>query len=345
MLKFYLIVLCTSIFFIRGALSDSSYFIDVKNRPLHELDYIGKILSQFYNVVTDRPIKINIYGDKSSRFNCSTDEVFISKQRMKYELVYRRTIGHEASHLALCRLTKKASILEEFRFFDEGFANIMGSRVDKDDSNYKKIALNTTRYYLENHNLSLDRVAAWKSYFCDKGRDQICNYNTYRIGSSFVFFIIDEWSEKVLYSFFEAIGKSRNFSTAVKTIFQMPVNLFEKRWFKYIMGHKMSSRPVIVESYPKFGANNISINIKEIYIKFSVPMSKKILLSTKCEEGVCYKNSYWKSNDVLVIKILKPLIHNHIYKFKLGYHQWSGQLESQDGVPFPLTWFKFKTIE
>lgn len=101
-----------------------------------------------------------------------------------------RLVAHESSHIGLHHFTAGASTLEQFRFFDEGLANIMGAIAADRLSAYKQQALNAGAAQHSKGNVSFAKVQKWSSYY---GRPGSGTKYAYDVGASFNFFVMDTY--------------------------------------------------------------------------------------------------------------------------------------------------------
>lgn len=224
-----------------------NHFFDSEGQALSELEPIWMGLYQFYKDKT--PLKIIVtkksFPDGTSKFNCKNNLVAINPKAFESEKA-SELIAHESSHLALCNLTQSVNLLEESRFWDEGFATIMQQRINGDLSAYKKRTLRIASIQLDSSNLSFEKVKSWKAY----SRDWNGKINTYAyaVGSSFLFYIIDAYGEKRLKDFFVEVGATGNFAMTITKVFSMSSESFELQWQEYLKNQSSSKKDALAKT-------------------------------------------------------------------------------------------------
>lgn len=271
-----------------------------------------------------------------SRYN---SRIVIDRQGYRHQ--GKLVIAHETSHLCLNLLTNGANMQEQFRFLDEGFAEIISNRIAGNLKQYKTHALYTAAVQLHKNNLSFAKTQKWSKYF---GAPKDGKRYAYEVGASFVFFVMDRFGEKKLKNLFIAIGLSRNFAVAIQSTLGKTAAEVEANWKAYLLKLPISfETPRIVKFTPPNNASGISTNISELSISFSVPMNTHIIsiMTTRCDKGICYTNSYWKDQKTLIIRLPKKLLANHQYHIQFGHK--GRTLQSLAGTPLPITTWKFTT--
>ena len=145
---------------------------------------------------------------------------------------------HEMCHLALYNLTKQNSMKEEFRFFDEGFAEIMGRQIGEPNelNEYKKQSIQKAKKELKNKGISFQKVQKWNKFFGDfNNANAKLDWSAYDVGASFVFFILDTYSKDKLYDFFVSVSKTSNLAKSILEVFSKKESEFEVEWKNYIL--------------------------------------------------------------------------------------------------------------
>jgi len=269
-----------------------------------------------------------------SRYN---NRIIIDRQSYRHQggLI----IAHETSHVCLNLLTNGASSKEQFRFLDEGFAEIISNRIAGNLEQYKTYALYIAALQLRKGNLSFAKAQKWSSYF---GGPKAGKRHAYEVGASFVFFVMDRFGEKKLKRLFIAIGSSHDFAAAAQSTLGKTVAALEADWRKYLLKVPVSfAAPRIIKFVPSNNASGVSTNISEISISFSSPMNTRTITVMANCDGVCYTNAYWKDQRTLAIRLPKRLLANHQYHIQLGHK--GRTLQSLAGIPLPITTWKFTT--
>ncbi|MBF0362077.1 MAG: hypothetical protein HQK49_13765 [Oligoflexia bacterium] len=314
------------------------HYYDKNGNVLLQYDFIFKRLIEEYGDYT--PSKITILKVNStfgeSRFNPQDASVIISNHLSSTDLT--RTIAHESAHLCNYNLSNGANILTQFRFIDEGYANIIGNLVVDSEKEYYKSAMGIATVQKRNNNISLDKVQAWNSY---GGGLENRKFYAYPVGSSFDYFIINKYSKEKFYLFFKDLGVSKNLEISIQNVFSKSIKIIESEWLESLNVVDIFA-PKVIEMFPLNNLLNVDPNIKEIFVKFNVDMNSSICVGTNCEEGICYKNAYWKSKKILAIRIDSILLPNHSYKLSLGYKD-KCRLISNYGEELPLMNWEFQT--
>ncbi len=330
--------------FMKSAITYSEerqwHYFDVDNKPLPQYEFIYGKLKDYFKDNVPKKIVVKYITDtteKTSRFDPINEIVLINEYSVKYDLI--GVIAHESCHLCMENFTEKASVKEEFRFLDEGFADIFQSIITNKADDYKNESLAIAAVQYNRNNISFEKVKKWSTYF---GDPQIkINFYAYPVGSSFDFFIIDTYGMERLITFFKDIGRTQDLGKSLKKIFNNDKQSIESEWLQYLKKVNVSNtEPHIIKMFPANLATNVSIKTTEIYIEFDIPMSRNIILITNCSDGVCYKNAYWKTDKVLAVKV--NLLPNYQYKVYLGDNYY-GRFMSKFSVELPITTWSFNT--
>ena len=178
-------------------------------------------------------------------FDTSTNSITLSSnyltnktrtERPLYEHKNKEELlTHEICHLCLYSLTKGNSNKKEFRFLDEGLAEIVGRQIAEPTEleQYKKKSIQTTKEKIKNEGVSLEKIQQWTVYFGDP-KIKALDWSAYMVGSSFVFFILDNYQKDKLYDFFVSISKTRNLEKSIFETFSKNGSDFEKEWLRYV---------------------------------------------------------------------------------------------------------------
>ncbi len=325
-----------------SALKEYCHFFDSAGNSLEKYEPAWEELHKFYGNAMPGRITIYYREGSSSFFHVESNSIEISLKHLAEEPV--RVVAHEASHVCLGHLTRGASGLERFRFFDEGFANIMGAILSGTLDQYKKQALVIAKRKYLNGDVSFEKAQEWSKYF---GGPEEADYDAYLVGSSFVFYIIDTFGIDKLYDFFVDVGRTRNLEQSLTSVAAQPLQEVEKQWLRYINSTPAAPTaaahiPTITAQYPENGSSHVPIDTEAIYVEFDVPMARSICVSAKCDEGICYDNAFWESEKRLKIAVVPRLLPNHPYKLSLGV-PGKCSLKSRAGVELPIVTWVFKT--
>lgn len=198
-----------------------------QNNLRKHYDFVNKALNN------SCPSKILLEIDYSdfgfSHFKTKENKVFIARKRLEKD--FDKSFVHELTHICLYHKTKGQSTKEKFRFFDEGFADIVSNRFISNEKKYKERALQKAHELLLENKVHFKNIQKWSSYF---GIPPKVDYRSYNVGSTFIYFILDNYGSKYLDNFFESIRATGNLKTTIKNTFSINLDNFEQNWIKYI---------------------------------------------------------------------------------------------------------------
>lgn len=322
-----------------NAKADSFHYFDETGNPLPQYESIYQQLTLIYPGSMPEKIIIVFTEDTASRFDTINSRILLSSSRFQKIPTY--LIAHESSHLCLNILTHGASIKEQFRFFDEGYACIVGNLISGELESYKlEEALPTAAIQNKNGNVNFEKVQDWKTYF---GGPYNGNYYAYPVGASFDFFILNTYGQALLDQFFVTIGNTLDLDSTFKVVFQKTKAEMEKDWLSYLASvDTTNAEPKVVKMYPENVTMSVPLNITEITVTFNTSMKDKIVFISNHNTEINYKNAYWKDQRTLAIRINGALKANTEYQMKLGDEQY-GHFISRAGLELPVTMWMFKT--
>jgi hypothetical protein len=203
------------------------------SRPDIDLSEAWDLLKNFYG--SDMPevvmVELREFSDGNSKFNCATNTIFINA-KLTEKTVIQSLAAHEGSHIALCRVTKQLNTDSTARFWDEGLATIFEYRLLGKDAEYKASANQLARKQFDEGKLNFSDLFNWYSYSRD-AQGKINGY-AYGVGSSFDYFLIENFGEQMFRSFLTDIGQSKEFSTSVMNIFGLSVSDLRQQWLNYV---------------------------------------------------------------------------------------------------------------
>jgi len=321
---------------------DESHYHDLLGNTLERLEPVYARLQGFYG--TSMPARITLrYTDRDhSVFDPNTSSVGIAVVHLtRVESPAESTIAHESSHLALHRLTQGASVLEQFRFIDEGLAYILASRVTDEGEAFRAKALAKAAAAHQERTIDFALVQAWDSY----GSRQVHaeNPHAYAVGASFVFFLLDAGDENQLREFLVGLGRSTDLEAALQETYGLSLREAETRWQSYLGQIKVApgaqdSPPSLARTSPKQDEMGVSLALRELVAEFDRPMdTNRLCISTRCDDGVCYTNARWESPTRLVVAVTPSLLPTHRYALSLGSEECRLRSASLVEVP-PIPW-------
>jgi hypothetical protein len=172
-------------------------------------------------------------------FHTETSTVEIDDETAADKNRFAMVLAHESAHLCMAKLTNGLSNTEPFRFFDEGFANIVGGQFVGGEKVYRARALAAASQNAAKDGISFDRIQKWSTYF---GDPPDADWDAYLVGSSFIFFIQDTYGQQKLLTFFKEIGRLGNLNAALQAVFHQSATTFQKSWLVYLRTHKSPSQ-------------------------------------------------------------------------------------------------------
>lgn len=323
-------------------MTDAHHYVDEQHQPLPEWDVVWSKLDAFFGSDTPPRITLRQFTGNGGRFDGRSQTILVSDTAPTKALV--QIVAHESAHLCMYQVTRGASAMEPFRFFDEGYSDIVGKTIAGENmTNHKRFALATARAQVKARALDFATVQHWSSYggnLPSQGNDY-----AYPVGSSFVYFVIDSFGEKKLFDFFRDVGETRDLDLSFQHVFGLGAAAVEQRWKDYVVKEAVPEAPLtITEIFPANNSTDVPIDIAELHVKFSVPMMPKMCVSTPCgNTGVCYTNASWTDDRTLVIRTEGKLLPGTTYMLALGSDKHRCHLTSVDAVPLPTTPWVFTT--
>ncbi len=318
------------------------HYFDERDQPLPEWDGVWSQLAAYFGVDTPPHITLRWFDGNGGRFEGASHTIVVSRAAPEKARVY--IVAHESAHLSLYQVTRGASATEPFRFFDEGYAEIVSKTIAGENMTlHKRSALSIANKQLDAGALGFAKVQQWWSYAGTRPSEG--NAYAYPVGSSFVYFVIDSFGETKLFDFFRDVGESRDLDTSLQHVFGMGAAAIEERWKDYVMKGAVREPPLaITEMFPTHDSTDIPVDIAELYVKFSVPMLPKKCLSTPSRHtGVCHMNASWKDDRTLVIRTEGELLAGVTYQLALGSDERRCHLMSVGGAILPATPWVFTT--
>ncbi|OFZ24595.1 MAG: hypothetical protein A2381_13950 [Bdellovibrionales bacterium RIFOXYB1_FULL_37_110] len=226
-------IISTLIFFavnLNNIVYGGNVYIDQNKKPLLDYQVIGEKVEKIYGVKLNRPVTVIFKETPGGRFNCESNEIFINQNDpLQKKLV---TIAHETSHLMHCQITNNKSTNEELRFVDEGLASIIGQRITGDEDSYKAQTKEESALERDKGNVSFELVKKWKKYF-GTGNIATSNWKAYRVGSSFIYYLIYKYGEGTPFDFLKYLERSSFQEALLKTTGNSEQEI-EVAWLEYI---------------------------------------------------------------------------------------------------------------
>ncbi|UCH98373.1 MAG: hypothetical protein JSV88_16440 [Candidatus Aminicenantes bacterium] len=322
------------------------HYYDLHGNSLEQYDPIWDTLSDYYGSYLPHVLTVVYIEGESSRFSPEHNQVRLSV-RTAFASTGKLILAHESSHIALYHVTAGASLLEQFRFIDEGQAQIIGALATDTFETYQQQALNTAAMQYHKGNVSFEKVQQWSSYYGKPGSE---NPFAYDVGASFNLFLRERYGQKALFQFFEDLGTTRDLSQTIRNLFHTSAEELENEWFQYLASVDITPNealvpPRVVEMYPPHGAEHVPVDVKEIYVRFNTDMrTTDMCINTPCKDtGICYKHAYWKTKKILAVKVQGSLKPDYPYQLSLGVPHQKCVFTSVAGVDLPMTPWHFRT--
>ena len=319
------------------------HYFDEQGRPLPRWDGVWTKLEAFFGSGTPARITLRWFSGNGGRFHGPSLTITISDAPSGNELV--RVVAHESAHLGLYQLTRGASAMEPFRFFDEGYADIVSQTIaGQDMALHKRSAIARASAQVKAKALGFAQVQRWLSY-AGNGPSQR-NDHAYSVGSSFVYFVSDCFGEQKLLDLFRDVGATRDLDTSLRHVLDLGVAEVEQRWQDYVVKEAVPEPPLtITEMFPANHSTDVPIDIAELHVKFSAPMMPAKCLMTPCgNTGVCHTNASWTDDHTtLVIRTDGKLLAGTTYQLSLGSDPDRCYLTTVGGARLPMTPWVFTT--
>lgn len=201
-------------------------YVDASGLPLSSQNQILRQLNTLFSGSCPQVITITPGSKHQSEFHVRTSTIELGTDAEKRGETM--VLTHETTHLCMARLTHGASTAEHYRFYDEGFASIVGGGYS---TVYKERALATASKKARKGEVSFAAVQKWSEYF---GEPPKANYEAYDVGASFIFFAQDTYGKEKLFTFFRATGNDRTLDAACKSAFGEPSEVVEQKWIAYL---------------------------------------------------------------------------------------------------------------
>lgn len=316
-----------------------NHYYDTEGQIEDQFDPLFHRFSQIFGPAMPSRIVIEVKKEKVSRILPNKNRILISAE--KFETEPTAQIAHETTHLALNRLTNGVIRLDQFRFLDEGFAGILEQSLTGDLEQYKQQILPAAALEHRKVFVTLDRLQRWSSYY---GTQYKPNPGALAAATSFSFFLLERYGEQTYLEFLASLAKTQNIDWSLSDVFHVTQPQIERDWHSFLMSIPVAAEPPrVVELNPRDRSADVpAAATDEIYATFDVPMNtQQIVVIANCEDGICYKNAYWKDAQTLAIRVSGKLKTDHRYQIQLGgQHR---QLLSAAGIPLPVTEWSFVT--
>ncbi|MFH2046370.1 MAG: Ig-like domain-containing protein [Pseudomonadota bacterium] len=322
------------------------HYYDLHQNSLEKYDAVWDMLHTYYGEHLPMIFTVVYYSeDSGSYFNPSRDKISLSIGHLYSSTGGPGLVAHESSHIGLHHFTAGASMLEQFRFIDEGLANIMGAIAADKLPAYKEQALNVAKVQQTKNNVSFGKVQKWSVYYGPPGTNPNLGY-AYDVGASFNFFVMDNYGEERFWKFVKDIGTTRDLGKSSQNVLNIPMKELESKWLLYLAAVKYEPilmQPQIVDMFPANNAINVPTDLKEIVVHFNTDMMQIVCIKTPCgDTGLCYKKAYWKDSRTLAVKIDGSLKPDYTYSFSLGLAGKCGY-RSTAGIDMAVTPWAFTT--
>ncbi|MFZ4713724.1 MAG: hypothetical protein ACOYL6_08440 [Bacteriovoracaceae bacterium] len=176
-MKIHIILICILVVSC-SSISNRSGYLDDSGNPISKYDQIFSRVNAIFAGNCPSPIIVKQNDKPQSEFRVRRSTILLGTNALgkREEMV----LAHETTHLCLAQITKGTSNLERFRFFDEGFASIVGGNFS---SEYRNRALSVASKKARKGEVSFALVQKWSKYFGDPPN---ADYEAYEVGASFI---------------------------------------------------------------------------------------------------------------------------------------------------------------
>lgn len=259
--------------------TEAHHYFDERDQPLAEWDTVWSKLDAIFGASTPQRITIRPFSGDGGRFDGASNTIRISDAIEGNDLV--EVVAHESSHLGMYELTQGASATEPFRFFDEGYSDIVGKTIaGADMANHKRSSLAIANRELNVKGVGFEKLRHWSDYAGNVPSEK--QAYAYPVGSSFVYFVIDSFGEKKLFDFFRDTGKTRDLDASLRNVLGLTAVVVERRWKDYLAKSSASEPPLaITQMVPSNESSDIPVDIAELLVRFNMPMTtSKVCVST-----------------------------------------------------------------
>ncbi len=326
---------------VTASSSELHHYFDDRDQPLPAWDSVWNQLDAVFGSGTPPRITIRRFSGDGGRFE-PPHTIVVSDALDGNGLV--EVVAHESSHLSMYELTRGASATEPFRFFDEGYSDVVGKMIaGKDMASHKRSSLAIASREVNANGVGFATLQHWSAYAGNVPSQK--QAYAYPVGSSFVYFVIDLFGQKKLFDLFRDIGETRDLDTSLRNTLGLTAAEVERRWKAYLPTSPVAEPPLaITEMSPSNASSDVPVDVAELRVKFSVPMTNEVCVSTPCgDSGVCYRNAAWKDDRTLVIRTDGKLRPGTTYELELGSSTQACELTSAGGARLPATRWVFTT--
>lgn len=218
--------------------SNSAYtactkFCTMEGERIGHYDLVWKELRSFYGRYMPKDIRVRYKNDEMGGYFDAERRILTVGPAPKSYFV-----PHEASHIVLAAMTRGKSDTEGYRFIDEGWASIIGSRFTGHKDTFKNESLAIAANEMKKGNLNFETIQNWTEYFGNwqtvKREGVKRNYDAYNVGASFVYYFIDTYGEKRYRDLLIAIGKEPDLNSALMKVCKRSEVDVQKGWQDYV---------------------------------------------------------------------------------------------------------------
>ena len=239
--------------FATGAAAGVVHFVDVDGNPLPQYEPIYQKVATHFPGAMPEKVTLELLQWRTSRFDCERNRIIASLDQMGDHP--ERTISHELSHLALCKLSAKANQEEAFRFLDEGYVTMTEEEIAGNLQPYRNDVALPTAYAQVQFGTRIADMQNWLTYFGAPSLRpcQPVNWGAYDTGASFVFYLIERFGRETFQSLFRDIGVTRNLPTSIERVYKTKLQELENGWLEFVRGTKVVLPPRMPVQGEAFG--------------------------------------------------------------------------------------------
>lgn len=315
----------------------TSHYVDAVEMGMPQYNSIWTGVNAKLKYSCPTPITVKYPDMPASIFLPMENTVLINPRDKKFN--HNTTLAHVTAHLCVFHLTRGGLRYENFRFIDEGIASVIGAQMNNTIASYRTMSMTFAKRKIARNLLTFEALQKWKTYF---GSGTTFDYDAYYIGANFIFFVDETFGIEKRFDLLSSIEKTKNLEKSFQEIFSLSLIDLQQKWQDFVLKNYIPEPPKLKSRTPADGAEGVPTTIKELVVQFDRPMQSHISVLTRCNDGICYKNSEWRNETTLILNVDNKLLPNHRYKIELGTRR-GGPMTSLEGVDLPITPWSFTT--
>ncbi len=146
---------------------------------------------------------------------------------------YDAVLAHETVHLCLVMISNGASVTDQYRFLDEGFAKLYDRRMRLSEDSIARLTYGKLKKYPAEV-INFKQARSWSSYFGKPDSLGTLGWDAYYVGVSFHLFLEDTYGKSKPLKLMREIGLSMSFAGALKDTVGEDIDVVEKKWQDHV---------------------------------------------------------------------------------------------------------------